>query len=191
MRTLLRYFLSENYLTDIYGRKPFIVYQTSHVDVVYLAEFITHLETYGVRIKLGHNYQEHKNKWALPEWSSVASEFGPHLEGGAKRRDLYTYKRRDPSWSSGLEYWQGATTSWDSRPRCNSVRTHQRKCGGKTSNGQVSVEGFRLLLRELTSSFHSLNVDRIVTIFAWNEWAEGAALEESVEYGLGFIEQLV
>ena len=34
------------------------------------------------------------------------------------------------------------------------------------------------------------NKDRIITIFAWNEWAEGAVLENSKEFGNDFIEVL-
>ena len=60
---LLRYFLDENYLTDVDGRKPFIVYLSSsdsarerYTDVQYLLRLIIFLESHGVRLKLGHNY---------------------------------------------------------------------------------------------------------------------------------------
>lgn len=190
---LLRYFLSENYLTDIYGRKPFLVYLTEKVDITYLSKLVFFLEAHGVHIKLGHNYQETKNNWALPQWSEIACEFAPHFQGGPGRVDLYRYVPRNPEWETGIEYWQGAITSWDSRPRCNSLRTHQKKCNGKPNgepNGQVSPEGFGNLLKTISENFHPLNVDKIITVFAWNEWAEGAALEESVEHGAKFVQQL-
>ena len=47
------------------------------------------------------------------------------------------------------------------------------------------------LLQEIKENIHPLNRDRVVTLFAWNEWAEGAALEESVEFGTSFLEQLL
>ena len=191
---LLRYFLNENYLTDMHGRKPFLVYLTDDVDVAYLSKLVVFLEAYGVDIKLGHNYQLSKNSWALPEWSEIASEFAPHFDGGPGRDDLYRYIPRNPAWETGREYWQGAITSWDSRPRCNSLRTNQKKCNGKPNgkpNGQVSPVGFGKLLRDLSEHLHPLNVDRIITVFAWNEWAEGASLEPSMEHGLEFIEQLL
>ena len=39
-------------------------------------------------------------------------------------------------------------------------------------------------------NIHPLNRDLVVILFAWNEWAEGAILEESVEFGASFLEQL-
>lgn len=191
---LLRYFLSDNYLTDVNGRKPLLVYLTEKVDIVYLSQLVTFLEAHGVYIKIGHNYQYSKNNWALPCWSEIASEFAPHFQGGPGRADLYDYVRRDPIWESGKEYWQGAITSWDSRPRCNSLRTNQKKCNGKSNgkpNGQVSPAGFGKLLRNISDKFHPMNIDKIITVFAWNEWAEGAALEESVEHGRHFIQQIL
>ena len=196
---LLRYFLDENYLTDVDGRKPFIVYLSSsdsarerYTDVQYLLRLIKFLESLGVRLKLGHNYQERTNEWELPEWSEIASEFGPHLGVGKYREsNLYVYSPRDPRWSTGREYWQGATSSWDSRPRCKSGRTRQKDCGGAAPNGLVSPTGFGRLLQGIRENIHPLNRDRVVTLFAWNEWAEGAALEESVEFGTSFLEQLL
>ena len=191
---LLRYFLSENYLTDVHGRKPFLVYLTNQVDVAYLSRLVGFLDVNGIHVKLGHNYQHSKNNWALPEWSEIASEFAPHFRGGPGRPDLYQYVPRDPSWETGSEYWQGAITSWDSRPRCNSLRTHQKMCNGRPNgepNGQVSPVGFGKLLENLAENFHPLNVDKIITIFAWNEWAEGAALEESKEHGKLFLQKLL
>jgi hypothetical protein len=54
----------------------------------------------------------------------------------------------------------------------------------------VSPQGFGELLNEIFNKWHPLNIDKIITIFAWNEWTEGAALEETVEYGFSFIEKL-
>jgi len=191
---LLRYFLNDNYLTDVNGRKPLLVYLTEKIDIVYLSKLVTFLEAHGVHIKIGHNYQYSKNNWALPSWSEIASEFAPHFQGGPGRVDLYEYVPRNPDWETGNEYWQGAITSWDSRPRCNSLRTNQKKCNGKPNgkpNGQVSPSNFGMLLQNLSKNFHPMNIDKIITVFAWNEWAEGAAMEESVEHGRSFVQQLL
>ena len=67
-------------------------------------------------------------------------------------------------------------------------------CNGRPNgepNGQVSPVGFGKLLENLAENFHPLNVDKIITIFAWNEWAEGAALEESKEHGKLFLQKLL
>jgi len=181
---------SENYLTDVHGRKPFIIYLTTGLDVEYLRNLLF-LEMYGVHIKVGNNFQKYKNEWELPDWSQIASEFGPHFDGGATRSNLYEYVQHDPTSETITEYWQGATTSWDSRPRCNSYRTNQAPCAEDVPNGQVSPSGFGGLIKSIVSNIHPMNKDRIVTIFAWNEWAEGAALEESVEFGSGFLKQLL
>ena len=57
-------------------------------------------------------------------------------------------------------------------------------------NGLVSPEGFGELVKDVKKNIHPLNKDKIVTIFAWNEWSEGATLEESKEFGNSFIENL-
>tara|TARA_B100000886_G_scaffold318562_1_gene258680 strand:+ start:3409 stop:3591 length:183 start_codon:yes stop_codon:yes gene_type:complete len=36
----------------------------------------------------------------------------------------------------------------------------------------------------------SKNKDKVITLFAWNEWSEGATLETSIEHGNEFINQL-
>lgn len=193
---LLRYFMSDNYLTDVHGRKPFLIGFTRGVPRDYLRRFVTFLEMHNVVVKVGHCYMKGRNFWEMPDWSQVSSEFAPHFEDGPTRPNLYEYLPPDPTtWEKapGKEYWQGAISSWDSRPRCSSVRTNQKRCGVdlRVPNGQVSVAGFGKLLKSIIANIHQLNKDRIVTIFAWNEWTEGAALEQSVETGLGFLEQLI
>lgn len=189
---LVRYFSSENYLTDVHGRKPFIIYLTPDLDMEYLSSFLAYLKKFGIILTIGHNYQAYKNDWQLPEWSDIASEFAPHFDDGPTRENLYDYPVRDPSsesltWSENKQYWQGAITSWDSRPRCSSGRTHQNRTG---CAGLVSPVGFGKMLRQIEANFHPHNKDKVITVFAWNEWAEGAALEESLEYGSKFLEQL-
>lgn len=196
---LSRFFLNENYLTDINGRKPFIVYhaQTAEANLLeimqYLSKVVEHLELQGIRVKLGHSYQKHRDNWYIPEWGEITSEFAPHFEGGVVRTNLYSYIPRPVHETIGRnqkEYWQGAITSWDSRARCNSLRTKQSGCSSAEPNGMVSPQGFGELLNEIFNKWHPLNIDKIITIFAWNEWTEGAALEETVEYGFSFIEKL-
>lgn len=190
---LLRYFQNENYLTDKYGKKPFTIYLTRDMNVKYLERFCKFLELHDVSIKLGHNYQNYKNNWQLPLWSNIACEFGPH-ENGGPHRNLSTYEIKDSncfsSWNTGKEYWQGAITSWDSRPRTSSVRTHQPKCSQNYPNGDVRVESFKSQLNLIKNNIHPMNKDKIITLFAWNEWAEGATLEKSEEFGEQFIKCL-
>jgi len=190
---LLRYFQNDNYLTDKNGKKPFTIYLTPGMDNRYLTRFCKFLELHNVSIKIGHNYQHAYNRWALPNWSEIACEFGPH-ENGGPNRNLSNYEIKDSncfsSWNSGKEYWQGAITSWDSRPRSNSVRTHQPKCSQGSPNGDVRVEAFRSQLKTIKDNIHPMNKDKIITLFAWNEWAEGATLEKSEEFGEQFIKCL-
>jgi len=190
---LLRYFQNDNYLTDKNGKKPFTIYLTPGMDSKYLTRFCKFLELHNVSIKIGHNYQHAYNRWALPNWSEIACEFGPH-ENGGPNRNLSNYEIKDSncfsSWNTGKEYWQGAITSWDSRPRSNSVRTHQPKCSQGSPNGDVRVEAFRSQLKTIKDNIHPMNKDKIITLFAWNEWAEGATLEKSKEFGEQFIKCL-
>lgn len=190
---LLRYFQNENYLTDKYGKKPFTIYLTKDMNTNYISRFCSFLNLHNVSVKIGHNYQSYKNDWDLPDWSEIACEFGPH-ENGGPLRDLSIYEVKDSdifsSWNAGKEYWQGVITSWDSRPRSNSVRTHQSKCDQSKSNGLVNIESFKSQLNTIKNNIHSKNTDKIITIFAWNEWAEGSTLEKSEEFGDQFIKCL-
>lgn len=189
---LLRYFQNENYLTDKNGKKPFTVYLTSKMSIPYLTRFCKFLELHNVSIKIGNNYQNYRNRWELPSWSEIACEFGPHL-GRGPTRNLSKYNINcspTAQWKTGKEYWQGAITSWDSRPRCSTRRTHQLECSQKHPNGDVRVEAFKSQLKTIKDNIHPMNKDKIITIFAWNEWAEGATLEKSKEFGEQFIKCL-
>lgn len=187
---MIRFFQSENYLRDKHGRCPFLIYHAQTMDDEYLSTFVSYVQLYGVKLKLGFNYQQHKLQWHVPSWGEIASEFGPHLEGGATRGDLYSYKARSENLTVPNEYWQGATVAWDSRPRCASGRTAQKSCAQEQPNGQVSPEGFGKLLRDINLNRHIQNRDNVVTLFAWNEWSEGATLEPTEEFGSSFIAQL-
>ena len=72
---LIRYFKNENYLTDINGRKPLLVYLTPGMCVKYLKKLIDFLSLHGINIKIGSNYQKYKNNWEIPNWSKIISEF--------------------------------------------------------------------------------------------------------------------
>lgn len=188
---LLRYFLNENYLTDKDGRKPFIIYLTPEVDLDYLNKFLAFLKLYNIDIKLGHNYQLYKNNWEIPNWSEIACEFAPHTHNvpGQKRNYDINLNRKE-AYPNIKEHWQGILTSWDSRPRANSSRTHQTKCSNNEVNGCVNIDDFHKQLVKVRENITDNNSDKIITIFAWNEWSEGATLEESVEFGNTFIEKL-
>ena len=57
-------------------------------------------------------------------------------------------------------------------------------------NGCVNVDNFYEQLNKVKQNITGNNSDKIITIFAWNEWSEGATLEESIEFGNMFIEKL-
>jgi hypothetical protein len=57
-------------------------------------------------------------------------------------------------------------------------------------NGCVSVEEFKNQIIKIKNNIASNNKDKIITLFAFNEWSEGAVLEESQEFGTQFIECL-
>ena len=97
---LSRFFSNENYLTDINGRKPLIIYhpQTAEANLTritqYLSKVVEHLELQGIHVKLGHSYQKHRDDWFIPDWGEITSEFAPHFEGGTGRSNLYSYNPR-------------------------------------------------------------------------------------------------
>lgn len=186
---MIRYFKNENYLTDKNGQKPFIIYLTPDFDKSYLDKFINFLSYYDIKLKIGFHFQKYKNNWYIPEYSNIGVEFGPHMEDGhlsGSKASGYHINRKN----SFLDYWQGGMSSWDSRPRANSLRTHQNQCNILYPNGCVSVEEFKNQIIKIKNNIASNNKDKIITLFAFNEWSEGAVLEESQEFGTQFIECL-
>jgi hypothetical protein len=185
---MLRYFMNENYLTDKDGRKPFLIYLTPNFDRNYLEKFINFLSLFHIKLRVGFNWQKHINNWDMPDYSDFASEFGPHMEDGVHSGSLESgYKIRKNNFS---DYWQGALSSWDSRPRIFSLRTRQPMCNMDFPNGCVDVNEFRKQIQKIKDNIAENNKDKIITIFAWNEWTEGAVLENSLEFGTRFLECL-
>jgi hypothetical protein len=181
---LLRYFQNENYLTDIYGRKPFHIYLSTQIDVTYITRFLKFLSLHDINVIIGHNYQSYHNNYSLPEWSQIACEFGAH--SFPHRKNLSKYHIKDlVDWNK--QFWQGCITSWDSRPRTMSGRTRQKKCNSRKPNGDTNPNSFKSQLKELKENIHVLNTDKIITIFAFNEWAEGATLEPTIENGERYV----
>jgi Glycosyltransferase WbsX len=182
---LLRFFRNENYLTDSDGRKPFMFYIVEGVTKSYVDRFEAFLARYDVHVKISFTYMEYRNNYTLPEWNSFGVEFGVHTNSyyGA-------YKVRHNSFET---YWQGALVSWDNRPRLASGRTkHKLKRGIlKKPTGVVDPAVFKRQLDIIHANMAPNNRDRVVTLFAWNEWNEGATLEPTNEFGNAFAECLL
>ena len=187
---LIRYFINDNYLTDINGLKPFIIYSSADLDINYLNRFIKFLKIHNINLKLGFSYDIIVNNLNIPVWGNIACEFGPHLcKHNERINKLYDLNKNIYNINC-KEYWQGVTVSWDSRPRILSGRSHQKNNDNTKSNGQINIHKFKLLLENTKKNFHKNNKDKIITIFAWNEWAEGASLEYSIEYSNKFLKIL-
>lgn len=125
----------------------------------------------------------------MPEYTDIAVEFGPHSQNRMKG-DYQLHKTIVPGVKVN-EFWQGTLSSWDSRPRVLSGRTRQRSPSSyRKPNGLVSVEAFRKRLNGLKKNTIATNTDKIITIFAFNEWSEGGVLEESREFGTQFVDLL-
>ena len=52
------------------------------------------------------------------------------------------------------------------------------------------MDVFKSQLNTIKENIHPFNKDKIITLFAWNEWSEGATLEISKEFGDKFIKCL-
>lgn len=189
---LIRYFKSPNYLTDDDGRKPLPVYgKASDIPPRFLLEMKAFLTANHVNVKLGFMHSWRYEPWVNPSWSEFSYEFGPHMNGGSSRPlDHYSKSPLQTKGPELQELWQGLCTSWDSRSRIAFGRTDQEKCDLEKPNGHVSPDEFGMQVEDLKKNISPLNKDKIVTIFAWNEWAEGATLEETEEYGDQFIRKL-
>lgn len=187
---MIRFFTNDNYLTDKHGRKPFNIYLSTEVDMDYLNKFINFLKLYDIHLKIGFHYQKYKSEWRVPEKCELAVEFGPHSSSTTCLNGSRCISANLGIKNTFPDYWQGIITSWDSRPRVNSGRTHQQKCSLSKPNGIVSLDDFKKQLELTKNNIAENNKDKIITIFAWNEWSEGAVLEESIEFGKEFLKCL-
>lgn len=180
---LLRFFMNENYLTYADGSKPFVLY-LNNVPKSYFEGFANFLKLYGIVVHFLFHYQDYGNKFQIPEWAFGGVEFGPHTHG------RYYGMNRQRLSSAFPDYWQGLLVGWDSRPRARQKRSKLYRTNGIVANGLVDVVKFKKNLKWMKSNFALNNVDHVITLFAWNEWSEGAVLECSKEFNCSFIEAL-
>lgn len=202
---LLRYFKSENYLTDANGKKPFSVYLIPGMSVKYLSSFCKFLKLHGVEIRIGTFFQKYGNNWKTPSWSEISLEFGPHTHT-SRHADSNPYLD-----SKHREQWQGLLVNWDQTPRSKCPRSRYYKLdergqehGGeeepfgvapkkssKKEHKAVSPAVFKSALRTMKNNIKANNPDKVITLASWNEWSEGSCLEPSLEYGNSFLEALL
>jgi len=186
---LIRYFNSDNYLTDDNGYKPFLIYLSNDVEFIYLENFLNFLKLYNINIKIGVNYQKYKTSWYIPPWADFICEFGPHSHD--KSNYSYNYNQNMNYESYNKEYWQGLLSSWDSRPRIMSKRTTQNNnIDFSKSNGAVDPQKFGENFQLLKNNMYINNSNNIISIFAFNEWTEGAVLEKSIQFKDNFINKI-
>jgi hypothetical protein len=187
---MVRFFINENYLTDKNGKKPFIIYLATEMDMDYLNKFINFLKLYNIDLKIGFHYQKYISEWTVPKNCELAVEFGPHSSTTNASSGSRCVSANFGKKNNFPDYWQGIITSWDSRPRANSSRTHQQKSLTSKPNGIVSVDDFKNQVKLTKNNIAENNKDKIITVFAWNEWSEGAVLEDSIEFGKQFLKCL-
>ncbi|MHB1484039.1 MAG: glycoside hydrolase family 99-like domain-containing protein [Saccharofermentanales bacterium] len=109
----------------------------------------------------------------------------------------------------GVPYMPNVTMGWDPSPRCPSHM--QYKIGGPllypTPEGEYvnifepylssiveknTPEQFGLALLNARKHLDALDLptQKVVTLYAWNEWTEGGYLEPEEEYGMGYLEAI-
>lgn len=199
---LLRYFKSENYLTDKNGKKPFSIYLTKTTPVKYLTLLCKFLLMHDIQIKIGTFFQKYHNEWDMPDWSEISVEFGPHTHEN-KTSLSNPYKQ-----SLHAEHWQGLLVNWCSRPRSQCPRSRYYKLAERdtdfyderevfdeiptktTDDKYFDPDDFKKALTEMKNKIAQNNQDKIITLSSWNEWSEGSVLETSLEYGNRFLEIL-
>lgn len=188
---LIRFFSHPNYLTYDDGSKPFIVYLTRPFEneMAYLETFTSFLSKFNIKLRIGYNWMQYKNEFFSPPTADFVSEFAPHHQANQSRGSLADGYSINPSLFT--DHWQGAMTSWDSRPRVQSNRTSQKKTFVQHKpNGHVSVTEFKSQIKKIKNNLLPNNKNKIITLFAWNEWSEGGVLESSQEFGSQFLECL-
>jgi hypothetical protein len=188
---LLRFFLNRNHLRNNEGEIPFMIYEYRSTELeLYMRRFENFLFLHGVKIQVIFALRFEDD--LIPTWSNRAAEFAPNLHGRA-----YLYKRSKElkaKTSKLRDYWQGMLVGWDSRPRqlspMSAYRDFYRRNKGLKRDGLVQPNRFANLLKAVRAHISPNNKEKIITLFAWNEWSEGAALEPSKEWNLKFLEAL-
>lgn len=136
--------------------------------------------------------------------SDVLVEFEPHCASRysisnlmkakrliCKKFGLTDYLSYDYVWKriinnketyGGKKLWRGGFVSFDNSPR-------------KGKKGMIlkgaTPEKFGMYLEALCKDNNRNYVDDIVVINAWNEWAEGATLEPTIQNGYGYLKEIL
>lgn len=177
---LLRFFKNENYLRELDGSVPFLIYRTDLVEKTYLLQFRKFLSSFGVNVRILTALQGlYIAQTSVPEWADGGFEFAPNLHGFA-----YESKILNPKTSV---HWQGVLVGWDSRPR-QLLKSSRHFSKRPKKDGMIDVKLFEKALQRTRHSIRSNNQDKVITLFAWNEWSEGGVLECSQEFGCSFLD---
>lgn len=107
-------------------------------------------------------------------------------------QDAY-FKLCDEQWTKlGVPHFPNAMMGWDPTPR---LRPEQKHTGKGYPDTPVVVgntpERFAAALAEAKARAMKLpEKQRIITVYAWNEWSEGGYLEPDREHGLRYLEAI-
>jgi len=168
---------------NVDGKKLFFVYHMNtmnrfHKD--YFQTIIDTLQTYNVTLYLVHCHQE----WGLEDfigspWPSAVAEFSPNLPGGKTYKSQLGLPPRIGG--SDMPHFRGFTVSWDQTPRYPNGE-NWRKGTEAVYNDTFELPAFENMLNTKLEMMEKMpNEHRILIAFAWNEWGEGAVMEDEDE----------
>jgi len=180
---------------NIEGKKLFFVYQMnamSRFQHDYFQQIIDTLETYNVTLYLVHCEQEWGDESLIDSpWPSAVAEFAPNIPGGKTYEGQLGLPPRIGK--SDMPHFRGFTVSWDQTPRYPNGE-NWRKGTEAVFNDTFELTAFENVLNTKLRMMEKLpNEHRILIGFAWNEWGEGAVLEnEDEEFNyLGVLRRVV
>lgn len=187
--TLLPFLKHPRYIT-VNGRPVLYLYVGTEVPAEYMSALQDALVAVGVpKLYIITAIQHWRNQRVPVPFADAHAEFPPNI-------GEYAWRTKYKEWPhTGNNYHLGLSLNFDNTPRLsqgNPKTLPQALSKNRTlPSNQPNPDEFRnRCIGRVTSWYNRTEGEKLVSIFAWNEWSEQASLEPDDLWGYGYLEAL-